>query len=70
MSRVTCARCAVAYAPALTGRHCPVCDAPAPGVEGGPVAADRDRLLTIVVVAAVLNVTLLVALAVAVARAS
>jgi hypothetical protein len=70
MSRETCPRCAVGYDPRLTGRRCPVCDAPAPGAgEAAPVAG-RDRLMTIVLIAAVLNVTLLVGLAVAVARAS
>jgi len=68
MSRVTCARCSVGYDPGLTGHRCPVCDAPVPGAPEERPA--RDRLLTIVLVAAVLNVTLLVALAVAVARAS
>lgn len=70
MSRQTCPRCAVGYDPRLTGHRCPLCDAAAPGSSDGTAPADRDRLMTIVLVAAALNVTLLVALAVAVARAS
>ena len=66
---VTCPRCAVGYRPALTAGTCPVCDALPPGVVAAP-ASDRDRLLAIVVVATAANAVLLVALAVAVARAA
>ena len=70
MNRVTCPRCGVAFAPRLTAARCPVCDAVAPGSESVALRPERDRLMTIVVLAAALNVTLLVALAVAVARAA
>jgi hypothetical protein len=69
MTRLTCGRCGVGYEPRLTGRRCPVCDAPVPGA-ADVERPERDRLLTIVLVAAALNVTLLLALAVAVSRAA
>jgi len=69
MTRETCTRCLVSYAPDLTGQRCPVCDAPAPGAPADDAPA-RDRLMTIVVLAAALNVTLMLAVAVAVARAA
>lgn len=69
MTRETCPRCQVSFAPRLTGQRCPVCDAPAPGAPTTPTAS-RDRLLTIVLVAGSLNVVLLLGIAVAVARAA
>ena len=52
---------------ALTAGTCPVCDT-APGGEHGSPAPQRDLLLPIVLVATVVNVLLLGALAIAVAR--
>ena len=64
---VDCTRCGVTYRPALTAGTCPVCDT-APGGEHGAPAPQRDLLLPIVLVATVVNVLLLGALAIAVAR--
>ena len=64
---VDCARCGVTYRPALTGGTCPVCDTSPEGSHGS-AARQRDLLVPIVLVATVVNVLLLGALAIAVAR--
>jgi len=71
--RIRCAACNAPYLPRLTAGSCPVCDAPAP--QGSTrswlpqlAKSEDDRLLTIVVVASVLNVILLGLLAVLIAR--
>ncbi|MDP9102200.1 MAG: hypothetical protein M3N21_08665 [Actinomycetota bacterium] len=60
-ARVDCSRCAISYAPVLTGGECPVCGCRAPGHVLGPRRwADLDeRLLLLTLAATIANALLL-----------